>query len=250
LVHAIRNDGHVKHPVIVDSDSLVVLDGMHRVEALKQLGCIRIPVCMVDYSNPSITVECWYRVLNENAPLSYVLKLISQMGFSSKKVRSIDVEALGVPPVFAALQSLNEAFLVCSNFRNLKEAYGHVKQIEEKLKNSSLSIGHETERDAFLKLREGIVNAVLLTPKLSKKAIVETALSGQVFAYKATRHVIPARPLRVNVPLALLQNENKTLEEANKELILSLQWRTLKHMPAGSVIEGRRYEEDVYIFEG
>lgn len=249
LVETIKNDGHVRHPVIADSNSLVVLDGMHRVEALKRLGCIRIPVCMVDYRNPSITVECWYRVLNGNTSLSYILKLINQTGFSSKEVSAVDVNALGIPPVFAALQNLSDSFLICSNFRSLKEAYEHVKQIEERLKEASLNVGHETERDAFLKLREGIVNAVLLTPKLPKKTIVETALSGQVFTYKATRHVIPARPLHVNVPLTLLQDKSKTLEEANSELMVSLQNKTLKHMPAGSIIEGRRYEEDVYIFE-
>jgi hypothetical protein len=54
----------------------------------------------------------------------------------------------------------------------------------------------------------------------------------------------------VNTSLGLLQDKNKTLEEANRELIKSLQNKTLKYMPAGSIIEGRRYEEAVYLFEG
>jgi hypothetical protein len=250
LVQIISMDGYIKHPVIVDSDSLVVLDGMHRIAALKKLGCIRIPACMVDYQSPSITVECWYRVLKENVSTDHVLQLVNQIGFTLERVHTIDVNALGVPPIFAALQTINESFLLLSNFQNVMEAYQDVKRLEEALKRSSLKICHETERDAFLKLKEGMVKAVLLTPKLSKKAIVETALSGQVFAYKATRHIIPARPLRVNVPLTLLQDETKTLEEANQELIHSLQEKKLKYMPAGSIIEGRRYEEDVYLFEG
>jgi hypothetical protein len=250
LVQTIRNDGHIKHPIIVDSSSYVVLDGMHRIAALKKLSCIRIPACMVDYMNPSITVECWYRVLKENISLNQLLQLVSQIGFTYERVHIIPVDKIGVPPVFAALQTVDDAFLLCSSFRNLKEAYQHVKRLEEGLKNSYLNIGHETERDAFLKLKEGIVKAVLLTPKLSKETIVRTALSGQVFAYKATRHIIPARPLRVNTSLGLLQDKNKTLEEANRELIKSLQNKTLKYMPAGSIIEGRRYEEAVYLFEG
>jgi hypothetical protein len=205
---------------------------------------------MVDYMNPSITVECWYRVLEKNVSIDQLLQLISQMGFTTERVHIIPVDKIGVSPVFAALQTVGDAFLLCSSFRNVQEAYQHVKLLEEGLKNSYLKVGHETERDAFLKLREGVVKAVLLTPKLSKENVVEIAISGQVFAYKATRHIIPARPLRVNTPLGLLRNKYKTLEEANQEFIKSLQKKTLKYMPAGSLIGGRRYEEDVYLFEG
>ena len=249
LIRNIENVGYLKHPIILDEKSHVVLDGMHRVAALKRLGCLRIPACMVNYESPFIIVGCWYRVLKEANATSLVLQAIDKLGFSSENVHSIDVDTLGVPPVFAALQGLNVSFLIRSNFRNLREAYNHVKLIEETLKSNSVKVEHETENDAFLKLKEGIVEAVLLTPKLSKKDIVETALSGQVFAYKATRHVIPARPLRINVPLTLLKDEKKTLEQANEELVQNLKKKRLKLMPAGSIIEGRRYEEDVYIFE-
>ena len=46
LSDEIELDAHVKHPVIVDKETLVVLDGMHRVAALQHLGCKLIPVCM------------------------------------------------------------------------------------------------------------------------------------------------------------------------------------------------------------
>lgn len=249
LIRNIESVGYLKHPIILDEKTHVVLDGMHRVAALKKLGCLRIPACMVNYENPFITVGCWYRVLKEENATSLTLQTIDKLGFTSENVHSIDVNTLGVPPVFAALQSLDASFLICSNFQDLREAYSHVKLIEEALKSNSVKVEHETENDAFLKLKEGIVEAVLLTPRLSKKIIVETALSGQVFAYKATRHVIPARPLRINVPLTLLKDERKTLEQVNEEFMQNLKGKTLKRMPAGSIIEGRRYEEDVYIFK-
>jgi len=71
-----------------------------------------------------------------------------------------------------------------------------------------------------------------------------------VFSYKATRHIIPARPLYVNAPLSLLKNDNRPLSEVNDELRLMLQKRHLTHVPAGSLLNGRRYEEDLYIFKG
>lgn len=38
LTQHIQLDGYVKHPIIVDEKSFVVLDGTHRVVALKKLG--------------------------------------------------------------------------------------------------------------------------------------------------------------------------------------------------------------------
>ena len=54
----------LKSPVIVDGDSLVVLDGMHRVEALKRLDCKFTCVCLVDYMSPRIKVDRWCRVVS------------------------------------------------------------------------------------------------------------------------------------------------------------------------------------------
>jgi len=117
------------------------------------------------------------------------------------------------------------------------------------LKSFGLEVRHETESDAARKFDQGLVDAIILTPKLSKEDIVNTALSGMVFSYKATRHIIPARPLYVNVPLKLLNKRNHTLEEANEKFRQMLLKKHLKMVSAGSLLEGRRYEEDVYIFE-
>ena len=131
----------------------------------------------------------------------------------------------------------------------MKEAYDHIKMIEDRLKQFNLQVNYETEADSFRKLREGKVDAILQTPRLSKEEIVKIALSGKVFAHKATRHVIPARPLNVNVPLKLLTLSSLSLEEVNEEFRRMLMEKKLKMMPAGSYIENRRYEEDVYLFE-
>jgi len=59
LTEEIRSDGVLRHPVIVDRTSLVILDGHHRVAALKRLGCTFVPAYLLDYSDPSIMVEGW-----------------------------------------------------------------------------------------------------------------------------------------------------------------------------------------------
>lgn len=249
LARSIELDGCLNHPVIADKKSFVVLDGMHRVAALEKLGCKWVPVCLVDYKNPAITVGCWYRAIKGDNALESIVTQARQASLTVEEVKNIDDTKVGVSPIVAAVKNRRKSFLVCSSFRSLKEAYDLIKQIEEGLRKLSFEVWYETELDALKKLREHKVDVVLLTPKLSKSSIINTALSGRVFSHKATRHVIPARPLYLNVPLSLLRSSEKTLDEVNSELKRLLQKRRLKHVAAGSILNGRRYEEDLYLFE-
>lgn len=53
----IEADGVLKRPIVVDVRTNVVLDGHHRIAALKALGCSKIPVILVDYQSPKIGVR-------------------------------------------------------------------------------------------------------------------------------------------------------------------------------------------------
>jgi hypothetical protein len=249
LVRSIELDGFLKHPIIVDKRSLVVLDGMHRVAALERLGCKRIPACLVDYENSAITVGCWYRALKGARALEHLNTQIKGLGLTIEEVRKIDDTKIGVSPIVAAVRNRKKAFLIRSPFRSLKEAYDIIRQIEGGLKEFALDVAYETELDALSKLRDHEADVVLLTPKVTKGSIINTALSGSVFSFKTTRHIIPARPLYLNVPLSLLRNGEKPISEVNNELRRMLQRKRLKHVAAGSILNGRRYEEDLYLFE-
>ncbi|MFA6080806.1 MAG: ParB N-terminal domain-containing protein [Patescibacteria group bacterium] len=48
--------GYIKNPVVVDQENFIILDGHHRVAALKQIGADKIPVYLVDYQNKNIRV--------------------------------------------------------------------------------------------------------------------------------------------------------------------------------------------------
>jgi len=59
LMSEIERDGVLRDPIYVDVVSKVILDGHHRTEALKRLGCRRIPAVLVRYFSPEIRVESW-----------------------------------------------------------------------------------------------------------------------------------------------------------------------------------------------
>ena len=59
LIEAIETDGFLRLPVLVEDEYFVILDGHHRYEALRRLGCVRIPVYIVHYEDPTIGLTTW-----------------------------------------------------------------------------------------------------------------------------------------------------------------------------------------------
>ena len=59
LKEEITKDGFLRKAISVDINSMVVLDGHHRLNALIEIGCKKIPVIFVDYRSPDIVVKKW-----------------------------------------------------------------------------------------------------------------------------------------------------------------------------------------------
>ncbi|MEM3627123.1 MAG: pyridoxal-phosphate dependent enzyme [Candidatus Bathyarchaeia archaeon] len=55
----INLDSILKFAIVADKNTNVILDGEHRFNALKELGCKRIPVIYVDYDSSNIEVRSW-----------------------------------------------------------------------------------------------------------------------------------------------------------------------------------------------
>lgn len=66
LAEEIRRDGCLKKAILVDKQTLTVLDGHHRIVALRKLGCTKVPCLLIDYSLERIHVLSW----NGNEPIS------------------------------------------------------------------------------------------------------------------------------------------------------------------------------------
>lgn len=59
LREEIKSDGVLKLSIAVDKHTKVIIDGHHRVCALKELNCTKIPVTFVDYRLQDIKVTTW-----------------------------------------------------------------------------------------------------------------------------------------------------------------------------------------------
>ena len=80
LAREIESDKILKFAIAVDKDTRIILDGHHRLGALRELGCKRIPVTFVNYRESQIKVKSWrngYKVTK---------KMVIEAGLSKKKL--------------------------------------------------------------------------------------------------------------------------------------------------------------------
>jgi hypothetical protein len=218
LVEKIPHDGVWIHPIIVDKNSLVVLDGMHRVAAAKEIGYRYIPVCLVDYNSPSVRIGCWYRMFKNISSETDASAMLREAGLNPvEKPYSEARRLVERREAVTAIFSNSWCLAGFGSARDIKERYIIIKKVEHVIQVRGHHMGYSTDNDAPVRVASGEYSVGLMTPTVTKGKVVETALEGGVFSQKTTRHIIPTRPMFVTVPTDWL-NGDLTLEEANSRL--------------------------------
>jgi hypothetical protein len=220
----------------------LVLDGIHWVEALRNLGCRFMCVCLVDYMSPGVRVDRWCRVVSAPIAIEEFVSIFGELGVITR--------AGGSPGGGARLLLMLEEgyYEMAAQEEGVFSGLATVTGIESWLRQKGHEIRYETERDAAKMLERREVGFVLCPPVIEKRHVLEAAKSGRVFPPKATRHIVPARPFGVDVPLELLRDMVISVEEANRRLSKMLETKSLRRVPPGYRWGSRRYEEAVYLF--
>ncbi len=241
LTKAIRNEGVLRDPIIVDERSSIVLDGMHRLAGLHRLEAKHAPVCSVDYQNPSVRLGRWFRIVSSATSQAIHESCLEVFGKDS------DVEPAGTRDFEDGVLASNGT-RIASKRSNRVERLHALSMLEKKLRSRGAQITYEMEQYAMQRFsREGAA-AVIAFPALTKDDVLSAALKGRLLPHKTTRHIIPARPLHANIPLAMLTDPRLTDAEANQRLILELNKRIVKRLSPGSSVNGRVYEEEIFLF--
>jgi hypothetical protein len=84
-------------------------------------------------------------------------------------------------------------------------------------------------------------NALVVFPRFQPKDIRTLALNGHKLPTGITRHIIPGRAMRINIPLALLQSA-ESLEHKNAQLADWMQTKIRER-------QVRYYHEPVFLFD-
>jgi len=246
IADAIRVQGFVRDPLIVDKDEHVILDGMHRYSSLKSLKCRFAPCCLVNYDNPLIKVGSWFRLFNIQEPESLAENLLNEHNLEYTKTR-IDLEHLTYNSQSIILTGRDTQYFLPQSSDLIEFARTAVK-LEKALVKKGHHVDYLSETVAIETLRSGRVNFAISLPIFSKKQIREFGAQALLLPHKVTRHVMPSRPLRIDVPLTMLADPTIAQEEANRRLGEGLSARQVDRKPPGSIVDGRRYEEELLVF--
>lgn len=241
----IVRDGIQTAPIIVDRNTHVVLDGMHRTAVLRELGCRFTCVCLLDYFDPNIRVQRWCRMIP--APFS--------AGDAEKMLDDLDLrlepfEVVESPEDEGSLLLIfkDTAYKLISDGEDLVDSLKKSYKLERRLEDWGYRIRHCTESEAREQLTSGSYIATMYLPKVEKNQVLKVAKEKRVLTPKATRHMLPARPVAVNVPISLLQDREITIKEANRRLADKLRDKKLSRFDPGVEWMGRTYDEVLYVF--
>lgn len=250
LIKKIIESKVIYDPLIVDENSLVVLDGMHRLEALKRMRIKFVPVCLVDYKNENIFLKRWFRIVKNPPRKDTIAKELRSKGFEVREVEFNEAnEIISRRKAYFALHWKDYSLIVKEPNQpiSIVRASRKLYEVESILRNYGAEIEYKTEKEAmksFIKSNDCIM---VTTISLSKEEVIATALKGDLLAPKSTRHIVPVRPLSVNIPLEILSYSMSPQGILNW-LADFLNSREAILLKGGAVVRGRRYEEDVLLF--
>ncbi|MEM1565848.1 MAG: pyridoxal-phosphate dependent enzyme [Candidatus Bathyarchaeia archaeon] len=252
LTQQIASDKVLKYAIVADFKTKVILDGEHRYNALKNLGCKRIPVVYVDYESPNIEVQAWrdnyhltkrdiieaaltgklfppktskHVIRNSDVPI-HISSLEKKVDVPLEILKS-DLKFIPLRNIRTAMHTnLKESLSVYARF--LKTETVDLPLILDK-KTKVLLDGYEAFQALDLLSAEKTpaflinINKVEIktTEKLTKEAILDAGLKGEKLPPKSftllTEHV------RINVPLKRLLKPEKPSKKVLKVYNSSLE---------------------------
>ncbi len=232
LASSMAGEGVQLDPLMVDSATMVVLDGTHRLEALRRLGAIWAAVALVDYRDPGVRVGRWLRAVDPGAASAAAERAgMRRVGGWEEAMEEVDSSGRRA----AVLMPSGPSYLGPESEGSLG---AHL--MAEPIWRASPHV--ELVRDDEVAKALGSGRAVVYPPTPRKEEVLAAAESGTLFPPRSTRHVFRARPLGLGVPLSELRSEEPSPE------VLGRRASSFRRLPPGSVVRGRRYDEEVVEF--
>lgn len=251
LMARLENDGVLRNPPIVaplgDSESYAVLDGATRTTALQWLGVRDVLVQVARYDDPGVELRTWNHLVAGISREICAIAIREMAGLSCGHYPPIEAHT-------AVERGEALAAVVWSDGVSCAIGRGKVAVLDLKARanllsrmvNAYLACGAKVFRqgaDHFDpdEARVAEATALVIFPRVQPADILKLAANGVRLPAGITRHVIPNRALRVNLPLGFLC-EDKPLAEKNAWLSKMIHQ---KMMDRGI----RFYAEPTFVFD-
>lgn len=247
----IKDQGTMKNPVIVTRHDpyYVVLDGMHRFGALQSMEIRDILICEVDYFSKKIVLEGWDAFLFRTIwAREFLSELFPEKGGyryrQAKSLAQAKVDVLERRSLIAVADRDGETLILEKEGLDKKdcvealcEAADRIDRVLNERNVKVLYVDNSLTLDTF---ENSNAQSLVLRPQFSKQEVVDRTLNKKLFPPKSTRHLIPERPLRVDLDLSLLRADIDLITK-NDLLQEHLRWCYENNRV-------RFYPESVYIF--
>lgn len=213
LVRRLREEGVLRNPPLVaelDDGRAVVLDGANRVTALEALGAAHVPAQVVPYADPSVTLDRWHHLLVQ-VPEGWPDLLQDTLPLETLATG----EAARLLSSRQALACVRVGMKVCAVRRpdSLAEGARRLRGLVASYRGRVPYHRVEFEDLEALQARYGPAAALVLFCRFDKGEILELARNAAKLPAGVTRHVVPGRALRVNLPLEIAFRPGSTEEK-------------------------------------
>lgn len=236
LVARLRQDGVLRNPPVAAGvgERFVILDGANRATALAQMDVPVVPVQVVDYDDPAVRLDVWRHLVVEMSPA----ESLGRAGVPLERMAREDaVRALRDGRIACYVMTRSGTWAVP---RSPERPLAAILSQVVAAYRGSVRIYRVPSDDFDALAREyGEGSAVVVFPRLEKADILTIAASGSKLPTGITRHLIPARALRVNIPLELLTGggDPARLHERLQDLIRQrLLDGSVRYYPEGAVL--------------
>ena len=237
LLKRLLRDGVQRDPVVVDEATGTILDGTHRVDALRKAGAKLALTYLVDYGDPRVRLYKWYRVISRPGE-GTAKEILSELKLE-KRGPLVSTDLPPRPRSGLLVAYLGEVF--GREADDLEGDTSAIRSFDRAAAGKGLHLGFVDEASATpgLVQREDLT---LIPPGFGKEDVLRAGAEGRLPPPKSTLHVFPIRPLGVDYPVESLRTGKDVLEEV-------LGARSTRLIEPRSAYGGRGYRERVVVFE-
>jgi hypothetical protein len=246
LLQRLQTDGVLRNPPIVASilgeQRYVVLDGANRVTALQALGIAHVAVQVVEYEDSELILDTWHHLVKGVGAEHFRGMLRAVQGVKIELADPAHARAqLARREILAFVQYPNGEVWSLQASGDLHQRTQRLNEIVDLYKVRGQIFRANTDHLPSLLAIYDDVAALVVFPRFAPAEIIDLARIGACLPAGITRHLIPSRALRINVPLAMLSS-GASLAEKNAWLA---DW--LKQKMASKSV--RYYHESTFLFD-
>lgn len=247
LRNIIAADGYLKNPPIVaplpaeGAERYVVLDGANRVSAFLQLEMPHILVQVVHYDE--VGLDTWNHLVTGMDDQEFFALLQTIPGLSVEPVDLLTARDLLAARRIMAYMIFRDgtAYALSGMDRSLQAQAELLNQVVDTYKGTGLIFRLKTDDIGQQLEYYGDITALVVFPAFAPADIVNLATNHAKLPTGITRHIIPNRALRCNLPLSALQDDRST-EAKNVWLHDHIKTKLSRK-------EIRYYQESTFLFD-